>query len=158
MNRPISGTELMRFCHDIVIRDYNDLYPTMNLRSFFGPNNAIALLYRPNGKTNVGHWIFMQKLNETTVEFFDPYGFLLDSSEMGISIPLLSIILRKGGIKTLIMNDEPIQSRNPKIQTCGRHVALRCMLRYIPLDNYVKFLRKAKVSPDESVTYFTRNL
>lgn len=159
MDKAVSNRDLVKYCKEITYHDYNDLYPTMSLRKLFGKYNALALLLRPNGPDDVGHWVFLQLLSPHTVEYFDPLGYDLDEKEMtNGSDPVLSRILLNRGIQKIVSNDDPLQFQDNKIQTCGRHVAMRCLLREIPLQRYVHLLTGDGLPPDFIVTLFTKSL
>lgn len=158
MHKAVSNYDLIRYCKDVSYQDYNDLDSKMTLNQLFKKKPALALLLRPNGRKDVGHWVFLQRLSPTTIEYMDPLGLDLDDSEMIKAPPILSKILLRNGIKKVIGNDYPLQSQSSSVQTCGRHVALRCHLRKIPLKDYVDLIVEEEIDPDILVTILTSSL
>ena len=132
------------------IMKYEDLKNYDDIDSVLGHYGAVVILYQT--KENFGHWVCLFKKNDTTLEFFDPYGLSVDEEleispkfnmrlHNGVLTPHLSSLINKSGYR-LITNKTQIQKFLKHTETCGRHVSLRIRLRNIELGKYIRLLTK----------------
>lgn len=160
-SEPLSGQEMMRATdNETTVVTYEDLRNVDNIFDLLGPNNNFTLLYET--EPDYGHWTAVLYHPETnTLEFFDPYGKPIDSQLQYIKDPniskdpLLSVLMLDTDAK-IIYNDEPLQKFGKDISSCGRHVAMRINLRWMPLEQYQDIMMsKSKDERDKMVTYLT---
>jgi hypothetical protein len=144
---------------------YSELENIKNLSDALGENDAFVLLYQTLNK-NYGHWTCVFKVDEFTIEFFDPYGILIDD-EMDFvpeyfkntnykKFRYLTKLLYDSGY-TIIYNEYPLQAESTSdeiINTCGRWVSTRLALRDVPQQEFAKMFLKFE-DPDLVVTYLT---
>ena len=147
-----------------VIR-YGELSEYNNIDDLLYPYGNVAILYQT--KPNYGHWtcIFKRKVKRdeqrtklnnfvgykrgTTeeIEFFDPYGIMLDDElefipyqfrvESNQVNKYLTNLLMKSKYPINI-NHIPFQELKDGVNSCGRHVCLRMLLKNMSLKDYTK--------------------
>lgn len=149
---------------------YPDLYKYKTLDQVLEPYEAAFILFE--SKPRYGHWTLIFKLNENTVEFFNPYGgintgfpdeslkyipkdFALMSNQ---NIPYLSLLMLKSPYQ-LSYNEFRMQKHNPNIKTCGRHCCVRFICKYLDSYQYKNLItllcNEIKLNSDELVTLLT---
>jgi hypothetical protein len=145
---------------------YPDLYKYNTLDQVMGPHKACILLFE--ARKNYGHWVCIFKLNENTVEFFNPYGGFPDDSlkfinqdfrkETHQDIPILSQLMIDSRYK-LTYNEFIFQQHSKDIKTCGRHCVVRLLFRDLSLYEYEELLKyisdQTNLNYDEIVTLLT---
>lgn len=139
-----------------VIR-YGELSEYNNIDDLLYPYNNVAILYQT--KPNYGHWtcIFKRKVKRgekgyrrgtnEEIEFFDPYGIMLDDElefipyqfrvESNQVNKYLTHLLMKSKYPINI-NNIPFQQLKDGVNSCGRHVCLRMLLKNMSLKDYTK--------------------
>jgi hypothetical protein len=151
-NIDLSGDDILRItdnkCH---ILTYSDLENVQDLNTLFNPFNAVILLYET--KKNFGHWVSLLKINENTIEFFDPYGLapdeelkIIEETTRNINgkiVPHLTQLINESNYK-LIYNKQQIQKFLEHVNTCGRYCATRVRFSDVPLRKFIDFLTKNK--------------
>ena len=136
---------------------YQDLHKYHSLKQLLRPYGSVCLLYET--KPNYGHWVGVIDRG-SSVEVFDSYGKYRVDGELKIIDPqfrqqsgqnfaYLSKLLYEDG-RPIEYNDTPVQSQNPQIATCGRHVLTRILMKDMPVGQYTKLLKKG--NPDKIVT------
>jgi hypothetical protein len=165
----LSNTDILSLLHgkaSIVL--YPNLYKYNNIDDILGPYGACVLLFE--AKPSYGHWVCIFKINETTLEFFNPYGGFPDDSLNYIpddfkalshqNYPILSKLLLISSYE-LTYNEHQFQQKNKDIRTCGRHCVVRLLHRHLSLEEYVDFLNNAcqkfNLNYDGIVTLLTVN-
>lgn len=142
---------------------YNNIYDAM------GKYRALILLYL--SKPSYGHFTCVFERDNNTIEFFDSIGtFKLPDDELELISEEQRVINNevKPHLLKLLYDtkkhieycDFPLQSKNPNIKTCGRHVAIRLHLRFLNIDEYIDLMnyltKKLNLrSIDELVTMLT---
>lgn len=161
--KPLSGADIERICDGKVrVVVYRDLRRFRDIDELFGDVNAVALLYEM--RPGYGHWVALTRRGKK-VEFFDPYGYAPDEElkfvrpeyekKLGASTPVLSEMLYHSPYR-LVFSNAQLQKRARGVASCGRHVAMRCVLADVPLEKYVKLVKSAKgQNPDDVVTQLT---
>lgn len=152
---------------DTVIFKYPELKNVKDINEIFDDHGRAIMLFLTNSDTS-GHWTAFLKKGRT-IEFFDPYGVKPDDQkkwlskdkleELGQEEDYLTRLLnkaKKDGYK-IIYNKYPFQIDRGDINTCGRHILTRLMLKNLSLPNYKKLILSSKVSPDEFVSLFTND-
>lgn len=169
MRRPLSGEDICSCVGRVPILTYKDLGDVQDVQDLFDASGCCVILYPLQSNTS-GHWTcLMQLAQPAQVEFFDSYGSsqgggTVDSplkwlkeaklEGFGIQDAYLRRLLRKGGVRA-IYNKAPLQSLDPEIATCGRHVCVRIAKRAVPLAEYTKQIQSEKETPDMIVTKST---
>lgn len=160
----LSGKDLLKIVDGKAnIHRYSDLDNINSIDQLLGEHKASFILYQH--ASGFGHWVTLMKIDSETLEFYDPYGIVMDQelkfSEFNLSIhngvptPHLTKLVEKSGLK-LIQSTQVNQQTLRKVNTCGRHASLRIKLRDIPLKDYNQLLRKnASGNADFVVTYLT---
>lgn len=124
-------------------------YPELNKYESIGellePYGNVVILYL--NTPNSGHWTTLFKYpNEPGIEFFDPYAMIPDHEfkfidnreELGEEYAMLSrLLLEYSG--PIEYNDNKFQRFAKNINTCGRWVVLRLLLRSMSLEEFKKF-------------------
>lgn len=162
--KPYSNDDILKICDNKTkIISYNTLYDYKDIDEVLHPFNNIVILYET--RPNYGHWVCLIKhKHKNKIEFFDPYGLSPDeqldfiNSEFRVKnneyYPILSDMLYNSKYK-IVYNSTKLQKYSDNISSCGRHVALRIILSYLSLNNYVNLLKNNKYDPDTVVTYLT---
>jgi hypothetical protein len=149
------------------------IYPQLakyeTIEQVLGPTGACFLLFE--AKPKYGHWVCLMKRGNV-IEFFNPYGGLLtgwpDNSlksipmkfrkESGQVLPLLSLLLLDSPYE-LEYNEFQFQKHSKNIKTCGRHSAVRLLLKNLDIYQYKAFLdsmcKETNLNYDELVTFLT---
>lgn len=144
---------------------YPDLVKYDSIDQILGQYGACFLLFE--AKPKYGHWVCLMKRGNI-IEFFNPYGGYPDDSldripmifrkKTGQVIPLLSLLLLDSPYE-LEYNEFQFQKHNKNIRTCGRHSAVRLLLKDLNIYEYKTFLdllcRKMGLNYDELVTVLT---
>jgi hypothetical protein len=145
---------------------YPDLYRYGTIDQLLGQYEACILLFE--ARPNYGHWVCIFKLNDNTLEFFNPYGGFPDDSLRLISTkfkkkshqdkPYLSLLMLQSSYE-LTYNEFQFQSRKGDIKTCGRHCVVRILNRDKSLYEYHTLLnqlcKKYNTDYDGVVTLLT---
>ena len=127
----LSGNDIKTITNDGArVLSYHELVNYNSLDEVLGDNEAMILLYET--RENFGHWVTVFKVDDDTVEFFDPYGLQMD------------------------------QTFKKDINTCGRWASIRIKFRSISLRDFqTLFKNNRHYNPDfwvSALTYlFTYN-
>ena len=136
--------------HQTKIITYDKLHNIFDIEEILEPYGSAVILYTT--KENFNHWVTLFKVNDTTLEFFDPYGLKVDE-ELNLEIkenlrpldddriPHLSDILNNSNYK-LIYNNFRLQKLLKDHNTCGRWCAVRLRFKYIPLKYFIDLFKK----------------
>lgn len=147
---------------------YPQLKDATNIDDVLYPYGACIILYLT--KQNYGHWTCIFKVNDDTIEHFDPYGLYIDE-ELSFKMdpyfrkivnedyPHLSYLLYHSPYK-LSFNQYQFQKKLKEVATCGRHTSTRLLLRHLPLNEYKDLICSGEpdYSPDEVVTIVTYSI
>ncbi len=136
------------------------------------PNDKDYVILLFEQQPNVGHWVGLLKYNDT-IEYYDSYAKppeypLRWSREYNNQLrqypKLLENLLSYNNNYKIIYNKKRVQSLDPNVKTCGRHLASRIkfMLDYdYDLNKYNKLLesmkKKLNTSYDDIVAYLIEN-
>ncbi len=152
------------------IYSYPELSEFKNIDQALGPNKAMIVLYET--RKDYGHWTCIFKHHDDLIEHFDSYGVRPDDElkfidenfrqENNEKRPHLSFLLSKWLSKSknrkVIYNAYNLQKMKSGTNTCGRFVAMRLLLRDIPLQQFISFLNNElskKKDADWIVTFLT---
>lgn len=162
----ISSDDIMKtFNNNVKIISYPELEKYNTIDEVLGGFDAVFILYMTG--FNKGHWtLLFKRPNSNYVEFFDPYGFIVDSQlnytdpeYNGSKYPYLTKLLYTSPYK-IHYNNHKLQKPKKEVSTCGRHCIVRLENNNISVDKYAKVLRsfeKMGIDPDDIVTLMTSN-
>jgi len=127
---------------------YPELAKMKHIDEALGRNGMCVLLYLT--KHNFGHWCCFYKNDPNTITFFDSYGKVIDSQlkhipehfrrESNQKKSHLCRLLYESGYD-VHYNDHPLQRLQKGINTCGRHVICRLMLKSLGCDEYANLFK-----------------
>jgi len=128
---------------------YPNLYKYDNIEQLLEPYGALILLFE--AKPKYGHWTCVFKLDNDTLEFFNPYGGYPDDSLRYIPEEFKSITNQNHSYLTRLLIDSPynltyneyqFQKVGKDIRTCGRHCVVRLLCRWMDLYEYYNFMEQ----------------
>lgn len=156
---------------EVSIAQYPEIHIFSNVDDLMGPYKAVVILFE--SKKNYGHWCCLFKLDDKTIEFFDPYGrattggYPDDNLRMipkdfatisNQEYPYLSYLLDISQYD-LTYNEIQFQKREKGIKTCGRHCVFRIENRDMSLYEYEDMMddlcEEFNTNYDGVVTLFT---
>jgi hypothetical protein len=159
---PLSNTDIEKILGKTKILTYPDLDDISNWEDAFDDEGRCVLLFLTENE-QTGHWIGLIR-NETTIEYFDPYGEAPEGDKKWLSKeklrqldenePYLTRLLRASGLK-VYYNQYPFQSDKNDINTCGRWVVARLLLRKKTLAQFYKYVMSSGMKPDDFVSALT---
>jgi len=160
----LSGADIVKITDNKALPiAYHNLEKINTLDELFDKSNVIMLLYELR-EINEGHWVVLMKIDNNTVEFFDPFGLEPDQElkfsplfhrlHKGNVIPHLTFLLQNSNYD-LIVNKCKLQANLGTVNTCGRHCCCRVKFRDLTLDEYCKLFKKNKYNADFMVTTLT---
>ncbi len=137
-----------------------------NINQLIGPYKACVFLYET--ENNYGHWCCVLQVNLDTIEFFDPYGMMIDNElkyipksflkKKQLNHTFVGKLLYDSHYNNIEWNNYPLQKLEKDMNTCGRHVLVRLLNRNLTLDEYYNKIKKSGYNPDEYVTLITKNI
>ena len=146
VDRPLKSTEIQRAIPGIKVVPYTDLHKYDDLSDLLGDLGAVVLLYM--SAKRFGHYVLlMRREDDNTIEFFDSYGSFPDENLDKIKytekiqsneIRPLILLLLADGYKTVDYSDTRLQNKDRHIQTCGRWVIVRWLLRSMKLKDFIR--------------------
>lgn len=126
---------------------YPDIHKYINIDQLIQPYGSCIILYE--AKPHYGHWCALLKTNDTDIEFFNPYGGIVDDSLDNIPLdfrvktnqvfPYLSYLMYKSKYN-LFYNEFRFQKKGFDIKTCGRHCVVRVLRSNLNIYDYKKFI------------------
>jgi hypothetical protein len=148
-NIDLSGKDILRITDDkCTVMPYENLENIKSIDEILELWGAVVILYET--KKNFGHWVGLFKVNDSTLEFYDPYALNVDEElnfdndyhkriHNGVEIPHLTHLLNQSNYR-VIYNKVRMQKVLDHVNTCGRHVALRIRMRDVKLKRYQELL------------------
>jgi hypothetical protein len=139
----LSGDDIKKITEgkcEIVV--YHNLANFSSIDDVLGANGCAVILYET--KQNFGHWVCLFKIDNNTLEFFDPYGFKMDSELKYATYDnqaYLSQLVQASNYK-LIENTTKLQTWAEDVNTCGRWAAVRVKMRNIQQSDFIKMFKK----------------
>jgi len=156
--------KLLDYKANIVL--YPELFKYRHIDELLEPYGAFILLFEIRPK--YGHWTCVFKVDDNTLEFFNPYGGYPDDSleyipdefrEKSHQDHTYLTYLLLTSPYDLTYNEYAFQQEGRNIRTCGRHCVVRVLCRSMDLDTYYRFLKAISehynLSFDEIVTWLT---
>lgn len=160
--QPFSEDEILTLVdHKANLVLYPDIKQYRSIDHLLGPYGAVIILYitGQSGSTVYGHWTCLFRIDNNTLEWFDPYGMKPDQElyMSKIKYPFFLSNLLKQSHYNIIYSIHRLQStKNMSISTCGRFVGLRIQLRNIPIKEFARLLTSVRgLTPDNVVTLMT---
>lgn len=158
-----SGRDILKACDwKTKIVKYSELKKYDSLDELLNPFGCVVLLYET--RPNYGHWVCIIRHKDSSVEFYDSYGIFIDDQldnidvvmrkRLGVNYPYLSELLVNSGSK-IVFNKYRLQKMKNDINSCGRHVAFRIIMRDLNINEYTKLLINSHMDPDSTITYLT---
>jgi len=151
----LSDEDIMKICEGKVnIHLYEDLAKFDSIDQALGPHGAMIILYQ--SKATYGHWVSVFKVDDTTIEFFDSYGFKIDQElpffeyNLRQGVPHLSHLIQNSNYK-VITNQIDFQTIRKDSNTCGRYASLRVKMRSTPLKQFQALLLN---NPNDDPDYY----
>lgn len=144
MDKALNNAEMGLLLPNTRVLRYRDLFRFKNIEKALSPGGSMALLY-PADSENDGHWVgifyTINNKGKKVIEFFDPYGISPDlefreAPQFEQTQRHLAYLLSRAHLP-IVYNEHKIQSRNPDISTCGRHVVNRIWWKAAPLEHYI---------------------
>jgi len=148
--KDLSNEDILRITKGKVkIIEYKELHNATSLEPFLEPYGSLVILYET--REGYGHWVCLIKRGINSLEFFDPYGFKVDEelnliNEMHIRRnsenqiqPHLTALIQSGGYR-VSSNLTKLQKFKKDVNTCGRWVALRILLKNMSIEKFTKLL------------------
>ena len=160
----LSDTDILNITdHKCTILTYQDLERFNTIDEVLGTFGAVVILYQHD--QNFGHWVALFRVNDTILDFFDPFGIKLDTElkfspfnlrlHQGKEVKHLSHLIDQSRYK-LIQNTTKFQEEVSDVNTCGRWCALRVRFREISLKRFSKIFAKTDCyTPDWIVSALT---
>ena len=160
----LSNVEVMNLIGNKAnIIQYPELRFYENIDDILEPYGACIILFLT--RENYGHWTCVFKVDENTIEYFDPYGLFIDEAldfkmneyfryKNHQNFAHLTWLLLNSRYE-ITYNEHKFQQKKKGISTCGRHTAMRLILRELSLEEYKDFIYSFNLNPDKLVTLLT---
>lgn len=144
---------------------YPELINYNRIDDVLGPTGAAFILFETEPR--YGHWVALMKRGNT-IEYFDPYGGIIDGTldyiprdfqkQSNQDKTYLTKLLLDSPYE-IEYNEFPFQKQGDKIKTCGRHSAVRLLLKDLDIYEYKDFLdiirKQTGLDYDKIVTLLT---
>jgi len=141
---------------------YPELDDLPSWEDAFDDDGRCVLLFLTEDNST-GHWVGLIR-NAKTIEYFDPYGEAPEGNKKWLTKeklqqldqdrPYLTRLLRASGMK-VYYNKHDFQQDKANVNTCGRWVVSRLLLRKKTLQQFYDTIRKSKMDPDDFVSALT---
>lgn len=145
---------------------YPEIKKYNSLDQLLYPHDCCIILYK--SRPSFGHWCVIIKIDDNKVEYFNPYGGLVDNSldflnskfrkESGQDHKYLSQLMIDSPYE-LFYNEFPFQETGKNINTCGRHCGVRALMKNSNIYEYKNMLdmlcKVLNCNYDELVTILT---
>ena len=147
MQKSFSNVEIEKYIPEVVLyEDLGKLTPEQLINKL-----PVAILYQET--ETYGHWTLLHKTPEG-IEFFDPYGILIDKEFEQIEWKqphyLAKLLYKLSKSIPINYNQYKFQKKKPGVNTCGRWIILRSLLGHMPLDVFADMITKAALKLDLS--------
>ena len=150
INKSLSATEVLNLLDNKAnFVQYSDVHKIPTIDELLGPHKKCVLLYQTS--RNYGHYVAIWEHNNI-IFFSDSYGGIVDSQlnfvppdlkdELNSNHNYLIRLLYNSG-KKVEFNQYQLQSREPDVATCGRHVVNRLRFPEISINEYHKIFKDA---------------
>lgn len=145
------GPQQAKKCRWIV---YDDLNKFKRVDQLMDLGVVVILLQIETPKASrVGHFIVLLD-HGSHYEHFDSYGLTMDE-ELKITQEHHLTALFKTSTKPIVDNHKRLQTLREDVNTCGRWVVARLLLRTLELDKFLKLIEYFHVNYDDLVSIMT---
>lgn len=144
ITHPINGESVLNICNgEANLVTNSELASYNSIDDVLGKHGASIILYdKKNG--SAGHWACIIKQEKDLIEYFDSYGLSIDEPiHFTGGNAHLSSLIRESKYR-VYFNDYMIQKYKDNINTCGRYVGVRILLRNLPLRSFINLFTKNK--------------
>lgn len=179
LSLPLSGEMIQKILpFKVRIYKYSDIANFDDVDKLLEPFGcAIILFETPTTKGgSSGHWTGLCRTvdddNNPSINFFDSYGIIPDDQKKHIDKQFQNIVGQSENYLTQLLyqaqkkyddvieyNQIPFQKMSPNINSCGRHVALRLIMKDLSMNQFQRFMKYLKErygrEYDEIVTILT---
>lgn len=133
---------------------YDELGQYKTMEDLLSLGAAVVLLQIEAPRApKVGHFILLLD-HKSHIEHFDSYGLNIDQ-ETAITQEHHLTNLFRNSRKRIAENGRKLQTLREDVNTCGRWVAARLLLRQMELDAFIKLISYYHVHPDDLVAIMT---
>lgn len=151
LDLPTSNQDIQAFlkanANNVEIIEMKNLYTYPKEELF--EKNTFVICFEENKKSNIGHWTcLLYDHNNNVLEYFNSCGTLVSMKKYILKY------MKINNINTLITNSHVLQGK--KSNTCGKYVALRCIMRDIQLNNFLMIFENKMLKPDELINMLVR--
>ena len=146
LNNPYSNLDIAHLINNDNLKIHDITTIKANMIDDMFKTQSYAVVYYNNPHSQIGHWVVCIKLNDNTVEIFNPAG-----TRSGYSLydKKLKVMFMRVGYHVMF-NKKNLQD-GPESQTCGRWVIARILGRHTPLPLWLKLFIKKGVKPDDMI-------
>lgn len=130
------------------LKQFKDINDLMSLGAV-----VILLQIETPKASKVGHFIVLLD-HGSHYEHFDSYGLSMDQ-ELKITQEHHLTNIFKSVRKPIVDNTKRLQTLREDVNTCGRWVVARLLLRHLELDKFLKLISYFKVNSDDLVSIMT---
>lgn len=158
----LSNTDIEKILGKTKLFTYPQLGDLQSWEDMFDEDGRCVLLFLTENQST-GHWIGLLR-NAKQIEYFDPYGEEPGATKAWLSKerlrqldqdqPYLTRLLRGSGMK-VYYNTHPFQSDKSDVNTCGRWVVSRLLLRRKTLKQFYDAVKNSGMKPDNFVSALT---
>jgi hypothetical protein len=157
----LSDEDLRQLLNTTNVVPYPDLKKYRTLEDALDDQGRLIVLYLTSPQE--GHWCCLWR-GDDGVHYFDPYGkrpeepktWLTRNQNWSLGQASNELMrLLKGCGCPVYYNKISYQSENPDINTCGRHVASRLIMKDLSDKQYYDIVKDADMSSDDFVSYAT---
>ena len=167
----LSDREVLKLIHgraNLIL--YPNLHKYKTIDEILAPYGACIILYE--AVPRYGHWCCIFKVTNNQLEFFNPYGGLIEGypdeslehipkefrKKSHQDVPYLSILMYNSPYE-LSYNEYAFQKHGKNIKTCGRWCAIRLVFRNYSLEEFYLLIQELKnilqMNSDQVVTVLT---
>jgi len=133
---------------------YDELQKFATLQEVLSLGAAVVLLQiEARNAPKVGHFIVLID-HGNHIEHFDSYGLTIDQEVAITQEHHLTNLFRRSR-KPIRENTKRLQTLRQDVNTCGRWVVARLLLRNVELDQFLKMIAYFHVNPDDLVSIMT---
>lgn len=158
----LSNEDITNILGDTRILTYPELDDLASWEDAFDEDGRCVLLFLTEDQST-GHWIGLLR-NANTIEYFDPYGEAPEETKQWLpeeklrmldqEQPYLTRFLRSTKCE-VYCNLYQFQEDKANINTCGRWVVSRLLLRRKTLKQFYDAIKKSGMKPDDFVSALT---
>ena len=153
LSQQLSAEDLLKAVPGSVFYRYPDLRKFRSIDELLpSPTSVVFILYET--EPNSGHWTSLLRDKEGTICFTDPYGLCVDQELRFVKPeerralhedrPILLSLLVKGNKtgENWEFSKYDYQSKDPRVQDCGRWAILRALKRNLSSDEFHAWITK----------------